>query len=32
MLNSIYNYIDEPTRHLHRFEINLFVELMKDLR
>ena len=31
MLNSIYKYIDEPTRHLHRLRINLFVELLKDL-
>lgn len=31
MLNTIYKYIDEPTRHLHRLRINLFVELLKDL-
>jgi 2-polyprenyl-3-methyl-5-hydroxy-6-metoxy-1,4-benzoquinol methylase len=32
LLNRIYRYIDEPTRHLHRLRINLFVELLRDLQ
>lgn len=31
LLNRIYRYIDEPTRHLHRLRINLFVELLRGL-
>lgn len=31
LLNRIYQYIDEPTRHLHRLRINLFVELLRSL-
>lgn len=31
LLNSTLSYLDEPTRHLHRMRINLFIETMRKL-